>query len=115
MAIQLYEYSGIATSGELDGTSGENGTGSDPASTGAVTTSASDDLLLAAVTIDSADNVTAASNSFTLEQNFVIGSSNGRETFASADRKGSVSNNSTTFTHRNNPWRAQIAAFRKAP
>jgi hypothetical protein len=115
MAIQLYEYSGIATSGELDGTSGGNGTGSDPASTGAVTTSASDDLLLAAVTIDSADNVTAASNSFTLEQNFVIGSSNGRETFASADRKGSVSNNSTTFTHRNNPWRAQIAAFRKAP
>jgi hypothetical protein len=115
MAIQLYEYSGIATSGALDGTSSGNGTGSDPATTGDVTTSAADDLLLAAITIDSADNVTAASNSFTLEQNFVIGSSNGRETFASADRKWSLSSNSTTFTHRNNTWRAQIAAFRKAP
>ncbi len=115
MAIQLYEYSGIATSGELDGTSSGNGTGSDPASTGAVTTNATEDLLLAAITIDSADSVTAASNSFTLEQNFVVGSSNGRETFASADRKGSPSSNSTTFTHRNNTWRAQIAAFRKAP
>lgn len=90
-------------------------TGSDPASTGAVTTNATEDLFLAAITIDSADSVTAASNSFTLEQNFVIGSSNGRETFASADRKGSPSSNSTTFTHRNNTWRAQIAAFRKAP
>jgi hypothetical protein len=115
MAIQLYEYSGFATSGELEGTNSGNGTGSDPASTGVVTTSATDDLLLAAITIDSADNVTAASNSFTVEQNFVVGSSNVRETFASADRKGSASGNSTTFTHRNNTWRAQIAAFRKAP
>ncbi len=115
MAIQLYEYSGIATSDELDGTSSGNGTGSDPASTGAVTTNATEDLLLAAITIDSIDSVTAASNSFSLEQNFVVGSSNGRETFASADRKGSASGNSTTFTHRNNTWRAQIAAFRKAP
>jgi hypothetical protein len=114
MAIQLYEYSGIATSGELDGTSSGNGTGSDPASTGAVTSNATEDLLLAAITIDNADNVTEASNSFTLEQNFVVGSSNGRETFASADRKGSASSNSTTFMHRNNTWRAQIAAFRKA-
>ena len=115
MAIQLYEYSGIATIDGLDGTSSGNGTGSDPASTGAVTTNATEDLFLAAITIDNADSVTAASNSFTLEQNFVIGSSNGRETFASADRKGSPSSNSTTFTHRNNTWRAQIAAFRKAP
>ncbi len=112
MAIQLFEYTGIAAGGTLDGTASANGTGSDPASTGTVTAGAADDLLLAAITTDGVDNVTAASNGFTLEQNFVVGSSGGRETFGSADRKTSASNNSTTFTHGSAAWRAQIAAFR---
>jgi hypothetical protein len=112
MAIQLFEYSGIAGVGALDATAGANGAGSDPASTGTVTTGASDELLLAAITTDGADSVTAASNAFMMEQNFVVGSSGGQETFGSADRKTSASNNSTTFTHGGTTWRAQIAAFR---
>ncbi len=115
MGIQLFEYSGIAASGALDGTASGNGPGSNPASTGAVTTTAADDLLLAAITIEGADSVTAVSNGFTLEQNFLVGASSASETFGSADRKTSASNNGTTFTHGNNAWRAQIAAFRKAP
>ncbi len=113
VAIQLFEFGGIAGSGALDGTSGASGAGSDVSSTGTVTTAGATDLLLSGIVIDGSDSITAASNSFVLEQNFVAGSSGGRETFGSADRIGSVSNNGTTFTHGANNWRAQVAAFRK--
>jgi hypothetical protein len=112
VSIQLFEYSGVATSGALDGTSSGNGAGTDPAFTGFVATTGAGDLLLTGIVIDSADNISAVTNSFVVEQNFVAGSSGGRETFGSADRVGSASNNGTTFSHGANNWRAQIAAFK---
>ena len=109
LGLQIFEYSGV---GALDGVSSGNGPGNTPASTGTVTTSASDDLLIAGVDINTADNITGVSNNFNARGNFVTGFSGGRQTFGSADRFDSAANNSTTFTHGNNSWRAQIAAFK---
>ena len=111
MAIQLFEYSGIAASGELEATNGRSGAGTDPSFTGSVTAAATD-LFLAGIVIDGPDSITGDNNSFVVQQNFVAGSSGGRETFGSAHRIGSPGANGTTFSHGSNSWRAQIASFR---
>ena len=90
----------------------DNGSGSEGSFTGNVAATAATDLLLAGIAIDGSDNITAVSDGFGLEQNFVAGSSGGRATYGSADRAGSASSNGTTFTHGGNSWRAQVAAFR---
>src|SRR5262249_20759086 len=111
MAVQIFEYSGISSTGPYDGSHGASGAGTDTASTGIVTTTGTNDLLIAGMVADGADSITAASNNFTIQANFVTGSSGGRETFGSADQRGTATVNSTTFTHGSTTWRAQIAAF----
>ena len=111
LGLQIFEYSGAGT---LDVVSSGSGAGNQPASTGTVSTSAPDELLVAGVTINTSDNITGVSNSFNSRFNFVSGFSGGRQTFGSADRFDSAGNNSTTFSHGNNSWRAQIVAFKNA-
>ena len=56
-----------------------------------------DDLLVAGICIDTGDSITAVDNSFTLRFNFASGSSGGRQTFGSADRFDSITNNNKGY------------------
>jgi hypothetical protein len=112
IGLQIFEYSGITPASPLEGTASNAGTGSAAANTGTVGTAGPNDLLLAGIAIDTPDSITGVSNGFTKRFDYVAGSSGGRETYASADRFDSAGNNNTTFSHGNNAWRAQIAAFK---
>jgi hypothetical protein len=115
LAIQLFEYGNILKTGEFDGATSASGSGTDSSFTGTLATASATDLLLAGIVVDGSDGISAVSNSFTKQYDFVVGSSEGRETFGSADRVGSASNNGTTFSHGSNSWRAQVVAFKRTP
>jgi hypothetical protein len=108
IGLQIFEYgAGLPF---VDQVSSSNGPGSAPATVG-VTTLNPFDVFIAAITIDTPDSITAVSNGFLEKFDFVAGSAGGRATYASADRFGGFGNISTTFSHGNNVWRAQMIAI----
>ncbi len=117
--IQIYEYSGMVTSTPLDATNttASTGTSASPAS-GSVVTTAANDLILAAVTINTSTSVTGWNSTFTLENNFSNGGSkNAISTYSGADRFVAVTGtySSTATAGASAAWRGQIVAFKQIP
>ncbi len=109
LGIQIFEYSGVDT---LDQTNQSSGNGSS-LSTGSITTTVADELLIAGVVTLSSTNFSAWSNSFTEQHDFGVGGFGTQITAGGADRivttTGSYSTTATASVSGN--WRAQIASF----
>jgi len=110
--LQLYEYRGVST---LDTIGSATGTGT-AVTSGSLTTSQPNELVIAALVAQQGTNFANASwtNSFTEEQDFTAGGGGGVTVFAGADRiTTSTSTYSTTATsNASGNWRGQIVAFR---
>lgn len=109
LGIQVFEYSGVDT---LDQTNQNSGNGTS-LSTGSITTTVADELLIAGVATVSSTNFSTWSNSFTEQHDYVIGGFGTQVTAGGADRiVASTGSYSTTATSGNSGnWRAQIASF----
>ena len=112
--IQLYEYSGTATTLPLEAVNATSATGSTAsASTGSVTTTSASTLVLGAIVArSSGTGASAWSNSFTERADF-------KKTarFVAADRYPTASGaySSTATMSVASSWRGQIAAFKLLP
>lgn len=116
--IHVYEYSAMVASSPLDAVNTTSSTGSGTsASSGTVTTTNANDLLIAGVTIGANTSITAWSNSFTAENNFANGgSTSSRGTYGASDKTvTSTGSYSTTSTAGSGSWVGQIAAFKMVP
>ena len=111
IGLQIFEY-GISNP-IIAGSNHNSGPGGVPANTGEVVPfTTQTGILVAGITINTADHIDGVTNGFTEEFDFVSGSAGGRQTFGSADRNnGPAGTNNTTFAHGNNSWRAQIVNF----
>jgi hypothetical protein len=117
LGIQIYEYSGMATSGVLDAvnTTSSSSLGSNTPASGSVTTTSANTLLFAAVTMNANTSVSSWTNSFTPQGNFSNGGQAGsRLTYAAADRSVNLAGtySTTASAGTNAAWRGQIAAFK---
>lgn len=118
-AIQIYEYSGIENTAQLDGVNTTTSAGTtSPGSSGTVTTNNANDLLVASLMSDTNTAIGAWTNSFTQEtQGTVGGNPSKRIAYAGADNSvsttGSYSTSPPVASGTN--WRGQIAAFKIAP
>ena len=115
--IQLLEYSAMATSSPFDAASSTTGTSATPSS-GSVTTTNANDLLVAGATIVANTSFTAWTNSFTQVNTFTNGGSTSlRTTYGSASRivtaTGAYSTVGTAGA--SGAWIGQIAAFKMIP
>lgn len=114
--IHIYEYSGMDTVSPLMTTGSATGTSNSPSS-GLLTTTAPNALLITGITIQGTTAFSAWSNSFTERYDGAIssGSPNSRHTFGGATRiVGATGTYSTTATAgASGNWRGQIVAFRE--
>jgi len=115
LGLQIYEYSGIATSSPLDQTSSSTGTSTAPSS-GSVTTTQANELLVAGMIIRAATSYSGWTNSFNEQLDFQVGTTYVRS-YAGADRivasTGTYSTTATTTA--SGAWRGQIATFKGGP
>lgn len=115
LGIHVYEYSGMQTTGVLDGTPGSStGTSTSPA-TGSTTTTLASTVLVGGLTVAGNDAFTTWTNTFTERNDFSnTGALASRGTYGGADRivtaTGTYSTGATIGTSAN--WRGQIAAFK---
>ncbi len=118
LGIHIYEYSGISTSSPLDQSNSANGN-SATASTGSITTTYSDELLIAGlVSNDREASFSSWTNSFFERNDFHItsGKPGDKSGFGGADRivssTGSYSTSATVSG--TGAWRGQIVSFKEA-
>ena len=113
--MQIYEYNHMATSSPLNAVNSASSTGStSPASSGSVTTTQGDDLLIAGITVNTSTALSAWTNSFTQEENMTIGGGT-KVAYGGADHIVTTTGTySTAATSGNAAWRGQIAAFKEA-
>lgn len=115
LGLHIYEYSGLATSGVLDATGSATGTSSSPSS-GSVTTTNANNLLIAGVTTNANTSFSAWSDSFTERNDFANGGAPGsRSTYGGADRNVTATGTYSTIATAgaSGAWRGQIAAFKE--
>jgi len=116
LGLQIYEYSGIDTSSPLDQTSSATGTSTSPSS-GSVTTTQANELLIAGMIIRTETSYSGWTNSFNeqFDFQFEVGQTYVR-TYAGADRvvtaTGTYSTTATTAA--SGAWRGQIATFKNS-
>ncbi len=112
--IQLYEYSGTATTSPLEAVNAVTSTGSTATpSSGSVTTTSANTLLIAGVVmVSSGTGFSAWSNTFTERADFT---STAR--FGGADRYATTAGTYSTVATNSaaSKWRGQIAAFKLLP
>ncbi|MBT8331843.1 MAG: hypothetical protein KJP06_05890, partial [Deltaproteobacteria bacterium] len=118
LGIHIYEYSGISTSSPLDQTNSANGN-SATASTGSITTTYADELLIAGlVSNDREASFSSWANSFFERNDFHIssGKPGDKSGFGGADRiVSSTGTYSTSATvSGSGAWRGQIVSFKEA-
>jgi hypothetical protein len=116
LGLQIYEYRGIDTSSPLDQTGSATGTSTSPSS-GSVTTTQANELLIAGMIIRAATSFSGWTNSFTEQFDFQyqVGQTYVR-TYAGADRVVTATDtySTTATTTVSEAWRGQIATFRKS-
>jgi hypothetical protein len=116
LGLQIYEYSGIDTSSPLDQTNSSTGTSTSPSS-GSVTTTQANELLIVGMIIRAETDYSGWTNSFNeqFDFQFQVGSTYVR-TYAGADcvvtATGTYSTTATTAA--SGAWRGQIATFKAA-
>lgn len=116
--IMLHEFSGIRTLAPLDAVNTVASTGSSStASSGSVTTTNSNDLLIAGMIADSSNTPGSWTSSFST---ILTGASGGKPVTRASYGSGYLSASSTgtynsTITIGSGNWRGQIAAFKEAP
>lgn len=108
IGLQIFEYH-FSQNPAFTFTGSSNGPGSAPATVNSLHFGGPGNLNVAGITIDTPDSITGVSDGFTERFDFVAGSSGGRATYGGADRDGAAS--TTTFSHGNNVWRAQLVLF----
>jgi hypothetical protein len=113
MGLQIYEYSGVATTSPLDQTASSTGS-SDSPSSGSVTTTGANELLIAGVVIQASTSFSDWTNFFNEESDFKNIGGSPKRSYAGADRivtaTGTYSTTATAGATAS--WRAQIAAFK---
>ncbi|MDX1708225.1 MAG: hypothetical protein R3274_06470, partial [Desulfobacterales bacterium] len=119
LGIHIYEYSGVATSSPLDQSNSASGN-SATASTGSITTTQDNELLIAGlVSNDREASFSSWTNSFSEKNDFHItsGKPGDKSGFGGADRivssTGSFSTSATVSG--SGAWRGQIVSFKEAP
>ncbi len=116
LGLQIYEYSGVATTSPLDQTASSTGSSNSPSS-GSVTTTGANDLLIAGVVIQADTSFSNWTNSFNEESDFNNTGGNPKRSYAGADRivtaTGTYSTTATTTV--SGAWRGQIVSFKAAP
>ncbi len=112
LGIHIYEYSGLVTSSPLKTTGSTTGTSTSPSS-GSLTTSVADTLIVSGITVNADTSFSGWTNSFAEDNDFVNGGqASSRSTYAGASRSVSAAGTySTTATSGSGAWRGQIAAF----
>jgi hypothetical protein len=119
LGLHIYEYSGINTASPLDATGSASGTTATPSS-GSVTTTNANDLLIAGLVIRrTAGSYNAPANSFTERNDFLVTGANGNILLAGEERivntAGTYSTSAGTSPSTAANWRGLIAAFKQAP
>lgn len=113
LGLQIFEYSGLLTSGVLDQSNFNSGTDSTLES-GNVTTTQQLELVMVGTALQANSNYSSWSDSFTEQQDFVVGTGGTRITTGSGDRIvnaiGTYSTVATAGTSGN--WRTIIASFK---
>ena len=116
MGLQIYEYSGVVTTSPLDQTASLTGSSSSPSS-GSVTTTQANELLIAGVVIQARTSFSNWTNSFNEESDFQNVGGSPKRSYAGADRivtaTGTYSTTATTTA--SGAWRGQIASFKALP
>jgi hypothetical protein len=116
LGLQIYEYSGVATTSPLDQTASSTGSSNSPSS-GSVTTTGANDLLIAGVVIQANTSFSNWTNSFNEESDFNNTGGSPKRSYAGADRivTATGTNSTTATTTVLGAWRGQIVSFKAAP